>query len=204
MNKKEEAEKKKKEKEAAAAKKKADAAAAKAAKAAAGGTSAPRNHKTVLGQFEDNVARAQKFFNRAQASFRAWLSVHSATAPTDLDVEAAIGAALTSALGASAEISPRLVDLKEALAVLVAKGFKPGTAPRGPKFAVGEIVRLDDEWMPKYAKSGFYKAEELSKLTIVAIGEKEVLTKTAAGREITIRAMAHLEAVPPEESATAT
>ncbi len=203
MNKKEEAEKKKREKAEADAKKKADKAAAAEAKKAAGAAArAPRVQKTVLGQFKENVEKAQKFMNRAGASFKAWSTLEGVLAAAgggspEQDIRTMN---LTSAMISASEISPRLLDMKEAILALEKCGFVPGTAPRGPKFAVGEIVRIDDEWMPKYTKSGFYKAEELSALTIVAIGEKEVLTKTASGREVTVRAMAHLEATSLEDA----
>jgi len=162
----------------------AKAAAKEAAKAAG---AASRAHKGTLEQFQDHIGKSQKFVARAVLSLRTWNLQSDLTAPLQIS--------LGNASTAAKEIEPRLMDLKKEFEALAAAGFVPSAAPRGPKFAVGEIVKVDDEWVSKYTKSGIYKAEELMMLEIVTIGDKEVLTKTAGGREVLIRASAHLETI---------
>lgn len=104
------------------------------------------------------------------------------------------------------EISPRMTEFATAFGALVELGFVPeaATSTRGPKFAPGTKVKVEaGDWMTYYTKSGLYTAEELSDLTVVKLGVKEILCKTTGGREILIRTAGHLEpfeSAPPSET----
>jgi hypothetical protein len=149
-----------------------------------------RAHRSILEQFDDNVEKNQKFTARLGASIRSWATEDPRVSEIFGNLQALLK-----------EIEPRVSELKGELFKLGQSGFVPTSASRAPKFAVGETVSVDSEWVEKYTKSGIYKPEELMTLEIVTVGDKEVLCKTAKGREILIRAIGHLEATTLEKEA---
>lgn len=111
-------------------------------------------------------------------------------------------------LSLAKEIAPRLDEFATAFTALSGLGFVPvAVQSRAPKFMPGSKVAVEaGDWMNHYTKSGLYTKEELSNLTVVKVADtRELLCRTAEGREVVIRTAGHLEpAKSVEEESHAT
>lgn len=179
------------ENKASAASSSSDVEKAASTSAASAAPATPRVHKEILDQFLDNAAKAKKFIARAHRSTLVWTS--------DTSVAEDLRSDLKSMKQVLEEVGPRLDDILISIAGLKTKGFKPATAPRGPRFSIGQKVRVDSEWMESHLESGFYTKEELLDMTIVKIAEKKVLVETIGGNRIAFQ-MGHLEPVDSDDS----
>jgi hypothetical protein len=144
--------------------------------------------RPVLVLYGSKISDAKTEVARISTSLESWVR--------QTDIKPETTTKLTELIALAKEISPRLDEFHTSFASLAALGFVPETVQvRAPKFGPGVKVRVEaGDWMTHYTKSGIYTAAELSDLTVVKVtATRELLCKTAGGREVVIRTAGHLE-----------